>query len=75
MKPVEPIYTAIGVRIVMLRNALGVTQVDLAKRCGWSRPALANIEVGRQRLTLHQIESVATALGTSPKHLLRGIWL
>lgn len=75
MKPVEPIYTAVGVKIVMLRNTLGITQVDLAKRCGFSRPALANIEVGRQRLALHQIETIAGALGTTPKHLLRGIWL
>lgn len=74
-KPIEPIYLAIGAKLVMMRDAIGITQGDLAKRTGLSRPAIANIELGRQRMLLHDLAKFADAFGTTPKHLLRGIWL
>ncbi len=72
---IEPVYRAVGVRIEMIRAAIGMTQADLAKRVGYTRTSLVNIEAGRQRLPLHQVEQIAQALGTNPRHLLKGIWL
>ena len=73
-KPIESCYLAIGVRIRMIRDALGLTQEDLSKRCGLERTSIANIEAGRQRILLDDVERFSTALGTTPKHLLKGIW-
>jgi DNA-binding XRE family transcriptional regulator len=74
-KQIEPIYVAIGAKMMMLRNALGLTQDEVAKRIGLTRTSIVNIEAARQRILLHDIERIASALGTTPKHLLRGIWL
>lgn len=74
-EPMQPIYIAIGTKMVMIRASLGLTQQELAARIGLERASVANIETGRQRILLHDIENIATALGTTPKHLLRGIWL
>jgi transcriptional regulator with XRE-family HTH domain len=71
---IEPIYRALATRIEMLRTTLGVTQEELANRLGWARPRLADIETCRQRIMLHDVEKIATALSTTAKHLLRGIW-
>ena len=73
-KPIEACHISVGIRIRMIRETLGLSQVDLAKRVGLQRVAVTNIEVGRQRLLLDGIERFATALGTTPKHLLKGIW-
>lgn len=74
-KEIEPVYRALGARVQMVREAVGMSQADLAKRIGYSRPSIVNIEVGRQRISLHQIEQIAAALSSSPKHMLKGIWL
>ena len=71
---IEPIYQAIGARMRMIRDTLGVDQAELAKRCKMSRPSICNIEVARQRINLHQIEIIAGALGSNPKGFLKGIW-
>jgi transcriptional regulator with XRE-family HTH domain len=71
---IEPIYGAIGMRVRYIREAVGMTQADLAKRCGLTRTSLVNFEGGRQRCMLHTIEAMAQALNTNPKHLLRGLW-
>lgn len=71
---IEAIYRAIGARVCMIRETLDVTQAVVAKRAGVSRPALVNMEVGRQRISLHKLEALAEALGTTPKGLMKGIW-
>lgn len=71
---IQPIYIAIAAKIRMLRETLDITQEDLAERIGISRPALVNIELGRQRIMLHDIDRIAKAFGTTPKYLLKGIW-
>ncbi len=73
-KPVETIYSAIGMRVRYIREAIGMTQQDLAKACGLTRTSLVNFENGKQRCMLHTIEQMAKALNSSPKHLLRGLW-
>lgn len=73
-KPVEPVYQAIGARIRMIREAVGIDQATLAKRVRLTRTSLTNIEAGRQRISLHRAQDLAVALGSTPKHLFRGIW-
>jgi transcriptional regulator with XRE-family HTH domain len=70
----EPIYRIIGAKIEQTRNVLGWTQLDLANKVGLTRGSIANIETGRQRILLHDVEKFATAFNTQPKVLLRGIW-
>ena len=73
-KPIEGIHQAIGIRIRLIREAVGQTQGDLAKHLKYTRTSIVNIEAGRQRLQMHTVEEFAKALNTSPKHLLKGIW-
>jgi transcriptional regulator with XRE-family HTH domain len=72
--PIEACHQAVGARVRMIRETLGLDQSELGKRVGLNRTSITNIEAGRQRLLLHNIETFARALGTSPKHLLKGVW-
>lgn len=74
-KEIEPVYRALGARVQMIRETIGMTQAELAKRCGYTRTSLVNFEAGRQRMPLHQVEAVAIALSSTPRNLLKGIWL
>jgi transcriptional regulator with XRE-family HTH domain len=74
MKPIEPCYRLFGMKVEQLRSMLGITQQDLAKRIGVTRTSITNVESGNQRVLLADVERFASALGTTPKHLMRGIW-
>lgn len=71
----EPIYRLIGAKIEQTRTMLGWTQQELAKKVHLSRGSIANIELGRQRILLHDVERFAAAFNMEPKALLRGVWL
>lgn len=58
---VEPIYSALGAAVLEQRMLAGWTQQDLAGQVGLSRASIANVELGRQRLMLHQIVALADA--------------
>lgn len=73
-KDIEAVHVALGARIRLIRETLGVTQEDLAKRLGLVRTSLVNIEAGRQRMLLNFVDDVARELHTSPKQLMKGIW-
>lgn len=72
--PVEACHVAVGARIRIIREALDLTQADVAERVGLERTSVVNIESGRQRLLLDGVERFARALGTTPKNLLKGVW-
>lgn len=72
--PMQLCYKQFGLRIEQMRSSLGWTQADLSKKVGLQRASIANIETGRQRVSLHHVEKFAEAFGSSPKHLMRGIW-
>ena len=74
MKQIEACHVALGAKVRVIREALGMSQEDLAKKVGLKRVSITNIETGRQRFLLDGVEDFAKALGTTPKHLLKGIW-
>jgi putative transcriptional regulator len=55
--------------LAVYRYAAGLTQSELAKRAGISRPALVNIERGRAHPRLLTIRALADALGVDPDEL------
>jgi transcriptional regulator with XRE-family HTH domain len=55
-------YEELGRRIAARRKVLEITQAVLAERMGTSRAAIANIEAGRQALSLTQIYDIAGSL-------------
>ena len=73
-KAIETSHIQLGLRIRLIREALGIDQKELAKRIKLTRTSVVNIEAGRQRMLLHMVDEFAKALGTTPKHLMRGIW-
>lgn len=70
----EPIYRHIGAKVQQMRTLLDLKQEDVAKRCNLTRTSIANIEAGRQRILLHDVETLAKAFGTTPRALLKGMW-
>lgn len=72
---IQAIYRQFGSKVESLRIALGLSQAELAKRVGLQRTSVCNIEAGRQRVLLDDVEKFSEAFGTSPKFLMRGIWL
>ena len=70
----EPIYRHVGAKMQQLRQLLDIKQEEVAKRCGLTRTSIANIEAGRQRILLHDVEKIAIAFGTTPRALLKGMW-
>lgn len=73
-KPIEACHVALGSKIRLIRETLGLTQDELATRVGMVRASVTNIEIGRQRFLLDGVETFARALGTTPRQLLKGIW-
>jgi transcriptional regulator with XRE-family HTH domain len=72
--PIEACHVAVGARIRIIRETLGMSQGDLAEKVGMERTSVTNVEIGRQRLLLQTVEAFARALGTTPKHLMKGVW-
>ncbi|HEX3463362.1 MAG TPA: helix-turn-helix transcriptional regulator [Candidatus Elarobacter sp.] len=62
----------LGERVRELRAGRGLTQLRLAERSGISRPSIANVEAGRQNVSLRQLCALATALGVTAAELLSG---
>ncbi len=73
-KPMEAVYIAFGARVRMIREAMGIDQATLAERVGLQRTSITNIEAGRQRVLLADVQKFADGFGVTTKHLLKGIW-
>lgn len=67
---IEPIYVAIGNAVLHERTRAGWTQQDLAGQVGLARASIANVELGRQRLMLHQVLAMADVLSIPAGELL-----
>lgn len=60
----------VGGLIFKARKAAGLTQVELAERLEVRRSSVANIETGRQNLTLVRLFEIAEAIGVSVPSLI-----
>jgi transcriptional regulator with XRE-family HTH domain len=56
------LYRLIGAELATRRKRLRLKQAEVADRIGLTRASLANIEKGRQKIMLHHIYRLATAL-------------
>lgn len=74
MKWKQKLYQTLGRNISALRKKAGLTQLELSKKVHLSRPAIANIETGRQGVLIHQVPIFAKALKCSERILLKGVW-
>ena len=52
------------------RREVGLSQTELATRCGLARGSIVNIESGKQRATLHTLSDIADALDVDMHSLL-----
>ena len=66
----EEIYERVGRNVAGRRRKAGLSQTELAERCGLTRGSIANIESGRQRPTLHTLSDIAEALNAEMHSLL-----
>lgn len=64
------IYRAFGRAVAERRKRQGSTQADLARQVGLSRGSVANIELGKQKVFLHQVLAIAHALKLQSAHEL-----
>jgi transcriptional regulator with XRE-family HTH domain len=53
----------IGQRIIELRKAAGMTQLQLAEKCGMAQPNIARIENGTYATSIDVLSRIAEALG------------
>jgi transcriptional regulator with XRE-family HTH domain len=67
---VASLYVEFGRRLRAAREKAGLSQAQLGRLAGLSRPAISNIEAGRQHVALEQIYQFAEALDTSPSALM-----
>lgn len=59
---VDDFYSVVGSNIKEARMRKRVTQTELGNKLGLTRSSIANVEAGRQRVQLHGIVQIATAL-------------
>lgn len=70
-KPVEPFYADLGRRLHDARVKRGLSQEALAKRLApqVTRAAIANMELGKQRVLTHVLAQIAQVLEILPSDL------
>ena len=61
----------VGRNAARLRRQAGLTQEQLAERCGLSQQYLSKLESGRRNPTVVTLYEIATALGVSHVELVR----
>lgn len=64
-----PINIKFGLIVAEMRNRLGISQEELAFRCGVHRTYIGSIERGEKSPTLNTIEKIAAGLDTDIKSL------
>jgi transcriptional regulator with XRE-family HTH domain len=67
---IDLFYVAVGNRVRSARHEAGLSQSMLARRIGFTRSSVANLEAGRQHITLHLFVLIAQALDVEPVKLL-----
>ena len=64
------LYETLGTTLRDRRNALGLTQSQVAHSVGVRRTSVANVEAGKQRPPLHVLYSWMEALDVEPADVL-----
>jgi transcriptional regulator with XRE-family HTH domain len=62
----------IGKRIAAMREALGLNQVELAKKAQVARSSISEIESGKNQPNYRTLTQIAEALGTTVGSLVEG---
>lgn len=65
----DPILTAFGKRVKMLRLEQGLSQEELAYRCGFYRTYIGMVERAERSITLCNVFKIAKGLNISIKDL------
>lgn len=60
----------VGFRVRERRLAAGLTQAELADKCGLHRTFVGSVERGERNLALLSLRKIAAALRTTPAELL-----
>lgn len=68
------LYQRLGYALRDQRLKLWYSQADVAKKVGLTRTSVVNIEAGRQRIRLDQVEDFARALRLRPIQIAKAIW-
>lgn len=63
-------FKVLGSRVAQLRHARSLTQVQLAEALGISQQVVASYEVGRRRIPVSMLQSLAQALSVDIDGLL-----
>lgn len=66
----QALYVAIGQRISKIRQERELTQAELAAAISLSRTSVTNIESGRQKILVHTLVEIASALRVRVEELL-----
>lgn len=60
---------AFGANLAQIRNNLGITQEELAFRCGFDRSYIGTIERGEKSATINTLSKIAKGLNLKIKDL------
>lgn len=63
-------FAELGARIAQLRKDQGITQVQLAELLGVSQQTITAYEVGRRRIQVSALPTIAKALGVAVEALI-----
>jgi transcriptional regulator with XRE-family HTH domain len=69
----HPELQAFGKQLQALRKDQGLSQEELAERCGLHRTYIGGIERGERNVALLNILRIAAALNIPPTRLLEGL--
>lgn len=73
-KPIEPVYKKLGAAVARMRESRGMSQLELAQKLGKGSSTIAEIETGKTRILVSDVEAIAEALGVEPRMLMQGVW-
>ena len=64
---------ALGIRVRIARESLGLSQEQFADRCGFDRTYISLIERGKRNISLLNLVRIANGLETSISSITEGI--
>lgn len=70
------LYIIVGDNIRTIREKRGLSQLQLAVRCGFEKSNMSRIEAGRTNLTIKNIWKISVALGVSMMEIVDiSVWM